>query len=145
MHSPNNLINEKDISEYLESNTVRYDIIVADFCTELFNIVGNKKIILFHEFNPDSTIDMLFLNMSYIICRLGGVKIELGMNKWKYFWFNRKTNIETSRYRPSTSTIVDDNIAIITALDREEILKEICNKRKESFSIIGEIYEAYYK
>ena len=51
MQSPNNLINEKDISEYLESNTARYDIIVADFCTELFNIVGNKKIILFTKRN----------------------------------------------------------------------------------------------
>lgn len=129
----------------MEDKILKYDTIVADFCKEIYNISNGKKTIILHNFNPNSTIDMLFLKMGYIFTRIVNVKIEIGMSKWKFFWFYRKNKLEIFRYKPSSSTIVDKNVAVITSIDREEILKQICDNRKESLSILGEIYEEYYK
>lgn len=130
---------------YTEQELNKFDEFVSHFCMQFHKTINGKKTLILHDFNSESTVDMLFLNMAYIICRLSGVEIQLQMNRWKYHWFNRKSTLEFNRYKPSTRHFGDDTVGFAMAADREGLLKNVCDTVGESFAICGKVYEAYYK
>lgn len=131
--------------EYTIEEYNLFDRFVGEVFTNLYPMIGEKKTVVLSGFNPDSTIDMLFLNIAYLAGSINGVKIQLSMSKWKYFWLNRRSSIEFSRYTPSAADITDETTCLILPVDREEILKNACVKCKTSFATCGDVYEAYYK